>query len=268
MLQSLIAIVAIALYLASLLLLVHHLRSSQALPPPSLFRWLMLLALLCHSAFLHVSLFNGQLLHLNFYTVSPLIFFVIGAVLWASLLKRQPIENLLLAFFPLSITSIAIAAWAPATTTKIITDPGLITHIVLSIIAYSLITIAALQALMLAMQEHALRQHQFHGIVRFFPPLQTMEKLLFQMLLTGFILLTVAIGSGFVFLDDVFAQHLAHKTLLSILAWLIFATLLYGRFAKGWRGITATHWTLGGFVALMLAYFGSKFVLEIILQRV
>lgn len=268
MLQSLIAITAIALYLAGSLLLIQHLRSTYALPPPPAFRWITLLALVSHSAFLHVSLFKDQLLHLNFYTVSPLIFFVIGAVLWASLLKRQPIENLLLAFFPLTIVSLAVAAWAPAPSTKIITEPGLITHIVLSIIAYSLITIAALQALMLATQEHALKQHHFRSLVRFFPPLQTMEKLLFQMLLTGFILLTVAIGSGFVFLDDVFAQHLAHKTLLSIVAWLIFATLLYGRFAKGWRGITATHWTIGGFVALMLAYFGSKFVLEIILQRI
>src|SRR5690554_1246076 len=268
MLHSVIATITILLYCLSALLLAMHVRGTLTMPPPPIFRQLILLALISHSAFLNVSLFKDQLLHLNFFTVPPLIFFIIVAILWAALHKRQPIENLLLVFLPLTAISIATAAWAPSANTKTLTEPGLITHIVLSIIAYSLITIAALQAAMLTAQEHALKNHRSHQMIKFFPPLQTMEKLLFQILFIGFALLSIAIASGFVFLDDMFAQHLAHKTLLSILAWLIFAILLYGRLAKGWRGNTAARLTIGGFIVLMLAYFGSKFVLEVVLHRI
>jgi ABC-type uncharacterized transport system permease subunit len=100
------------------------------------------------------------------------------------------------------------------------------------------------------------------------PPLQTMEALLFQIIAVGELLLSVALLSGFVYLEDIFAQHLMHKTVLSIFAWLVFAVLLWGRWRLGWRGKLAIRWTLAGFVALMLAYFGSKFVLELVLQRV
>ena len=81
------------------------------------------------------------------------------------------------------------------------------------------------------------------------------------------ILLTAALISGFMFLEDMFAQRLVHKTFLSITAWAVFGILLWGRFKWGWRGQKALIWTLVGFVVLMLAYFGSKFVLELILQR-
>ena len=84
---------------------------------------------------------------------------------------------------------------------------------------------------------------------------------------TGFALLTLALLSGFAFLEDMFAQHLVHKTVLSTLAWLMFGGLLIGRLRYGWRGKTAIVWTLSGFAVLILAYFGSKMVLELILQR-
>ena len=266
--QSLIAIITIVLYMACLVSLVRHVKKQQPKVLPGAFFALMAVTLTSHSAFLHVSIFRDQMLHLNFFSVSPLIFFVITVISLATLLKKQPIENLMLLLFPLVILGIAFAAWIPAPATKVITSPKLSVHIVLSIIAYSVITIAALHAVLLAAQEHALKRHDFTGLFRFFPPLQTMEKLLFQMLATGFAMLTLAIASGFIFLDDMFAQDLAHKTVLSIIAWFIFAILLYGRHAWGWRGNTATRWTLTGFFILMLAYFGSKFVLEILLQRV
>lgn len=262
--QSLIAIATIGLYLASFVLLLRKTRQHGAITP---FLTTMLAGMALHAAFLHFSIFRFQHLHLNFYSVSPLIFFVIAIISLVSLLRRQPTDNLLLFYFPLASLGIAFAAWVPASETKIITEPGLIAHIVLSILAYSMITIAALHAVMLTLQEHALKKHHFTGVFRFLPALQTMELLLFEMLVTGFILLTLAIASGFAFLDDMFAQHLAHKTILSIIAWLIFATLLVGRQLWGWRGKIATRWTLGGFVALMLAYFGSKFVLEILLTQ-
>lgn len=95
-----------------------------------------------------------------------------------------------------------------------------------------------------------------------------METLLFQLIGVGFGLLSVSLLSGLMFLENLFTQHLAHKTVLSILAWIVFAVLLWGRAYRGWRGQVAIRWTLGGFFSLMLAYFGSKMVLEIILDRV
>ena len=95
-----------------------------------------------------------------------------------------------------------------------------------------------------------------------------METMLFEILWVGLILLTLAIGSGMLFLEDIFAQHLVHKTVLTICAWALFATLLWGRHQLGWRSQTAVRFTLAGFLVLMLGYFGSKLVLEVILQRV
>ena len=94
-----------------------------------------------------------------------------------------------------------------------------------------------------------------------------MESLLFQMIAIGFAMLSLALLSGVLFLEDIFAQHLVHKTVLSLTAWLVFSVLLWGRFQFGWRGRTAIRWTLSGFAVLLLAYFGSKFVLELVLMR-
>ena len=94
-----------------------------------------------------------------------------------------------------------------------------------------------------------------------------MESLLFSLVATGFVSLTLALLTGFAFVDDFIAQHLAHKTIFSILAWTVYATLLWGHFKLGWRGKIATLWTLGGFFALMLAFWGSKFVLEVLLAK-
>jgi ABC-type uncharacterized transport system permease subunit len=124
-----------------------------------------------------------------------------------------------------------------------------------------------LQAVLLSIQEHHLRNRHPGGYIRALPPLQVMERLLFQMIGTGFALLSAALLTGFFFLEDIFAQHLVHKTALSMAAWVIFGVLLWGRWKFGWRGRTAIRWTLSGFIFLLLAYFGSKAVLELILAR-
>ena len=102
--------------------------------------------------------------------------------------------------------------------------------------------------------------------MRALPPLDTTEELLFTLLAAGFCLLSLSLMSGFFFLENMFYQHLAHKTVLSCIAWAIFGVLLFGRWRFGWRGKTVVHWTLAGFVLLILAYFGSKLVLEIVLR--
>ena len=85
----------------------------------------------------------------------------------------------------------------------------------------------------------------------------------------GFVLLTLTLGSGIVFSEELFgkAMRFNHKTVFGILSWLIFAALLGGRQLYGWRGRIAVRWTLAGFLMLVLAYVGSKFVLEVLLGR-
>jgi len=145
---------------------------------------------------------------------------------------------------------------------------GLRIHILLSICAYSLLMIGAFQALLLAVQERLIKAKRAAIIMNTLPPLQVMEDLLIQIIVIGFFLLSLSLASGMMFIDDMFAQHLVHKTVLSILAWVIYCILLWGRWSAGWRGKRIIRWALGGFVALLLAYFGSKFVLEVILHRV
>jgi ABC-type uncharacterized transport system permease subunit len=103
--------------------------------------------------------------------------------------------------------------------------------------------------------------------MRAFPPLTLLEGLLFRLIGAGFALLTLALLSGVVFVEDLFAQHLVHKTVLSLLAWATFGALLFGRLRHGWRGRRAVQLTLAAMTLLGLAFFGSKFVLELILER-
>ena len=117
------------------------------------------------------------------------------------------------------------------------------------------------------MLDRRLRSRQPLGWLTILPSVEALESGTFQALAAGFAVLTLALFSGFIFVDDLFAQHLIHKTVLSCLAWVVFAVLLFGRWRFGWRGRTATTWTLSGFALLGLAYFGSKIVLESILGR-
>ena len=141
-------------------------------------------------------------------------------------------------------------------------------HILISLFAYGLLTVGAIVAVYALVQDRRLRSAQLSAINQLFAPLETTERLLYGIAAAGFSALLLAVLSGFTFVDNLFAQHLVHKTVLSILAWLIFALVLWGRLTMGWRGKKLIRWTIGGFVSLMLAYLGSKFVLELILQRV
>ncbi len=140
-------------------------------------------------------------------------------------------------------------------------------HVVLAMGAAGMFAIAAVLVCLLAWQDGALRQRREIRALSFLPPVTDMERALFTALGTGFAALSVAILAGLLFVTNLFAQHLIHKTSLALLAWLIFAVLLLGRWRFGWRGRIAARYTLAGFVVLALAYFGSKFVLEVLLGR-
>ncbi len=146
-------------------------------------------------------------------------------------------------------------------------DWGLHAHVTLSILSYSLLSLGAALAILFLYRERTLRQRRLQAWTRILPPLESLESALFTALVAGFSLLTLALFSGLMFLEDIFAQHLLHKTVLSLVAWGVFAVLLFGRMRLGWRGRQAVHWVLAGYGLLALSYFGSRFVLEFILGR-
>jgi len=217
------------------------------------------------AAYLSVHTATGY--QFGIFKVPSLFFAVIVSVVLISSL-RKPLHNLFLFLLPLAVGAILVAGLSLQTRSSHPLAAPTIAHILLSILAYSLLTIASLQALLLAYQNHQLKHKHPRGVMGLLPPLQTMETLLFELVWAGEILLTLSIITGFLFTDNFVQQHVAHKAVFSLLSWLIYALLLWGRHTLGWRGSAAIRWTLVGFAALMLAYFGSKLVLEIILGRV
>lgn len=222
-----------------------------------------LFAVLLHALVLRNQIYPSTgIMNLEFFIAFSLVSWLVSMQILISCVYR-PLHSLGILMFPVSGLAALLPLIAPDGSATIIeTSPFLQGHIMISIIAYSLIMLGALQAVALAFQEHAIRSHHPGGLVRFLPSLHDMENLLFQMIGFGFIFLTTALISGFFFVNDLFTQHLVHKTVLSIIGWIILAILLFGRFKFGWRGRTAIFWTLAAFVFIMLAYFGSKLVLE------
>lgn len=259
---------AILLYLAStarLALPILRGGTDAAAKPQALA--LAAVAVVLHGVVLSQAVFVPGGLNLGFFNALSLFAWVIAAIILVASLS-QPLENLALLGLPLAAGSALLALVFPSSGLVALDRGfGFELHLVLAIIAYSLVSVAAVQAVVLAYQERQLRRKRLAGAIRTLPPLQTMETLLFQLIGAGFFLLSLAIVSGAMFVDNLFGRGIGHKTVLSVIAWLILGILLWGRWRFGWRGRVAIRWSLGGFFALMLAYFGSKFVLELILRR-
>jgi ABC-type uncharacterized transport system permease subunit len=236
-------------------------------PPRGLGIGLGFAGLLLHAVVLYVELFTSGGLNLSFFNAVSLAAWTAAGLLLLSALS-QPVDNLAILALPMAAITVLLDVRFPGR--RLLgenADWSLSVHVLTSMLAYSLLTLASVQAILLAVQNHYLRRHHPGGFIRALPPLQTMESLLFEMISIGFALLSVSLITGFLYLDDMFAQHLVHKTVLSIAAWIAFAVLLWGRYRFGWRGRKAIRWTLVGFAVLMLAYFGSKAVIELILKR-
>ena len=146
-------------------------------------------------------------------------------------------------------------------------DWRLLLHAWMALLGYATLAVSAVLAVFLRLQERALRRREFHSWLRALPPLTELESLLFRSITVGFGLLTATLLTGLLFVEDMLAQHLVHKTVLSVLSWLVFGGLLLGRWRRGWRGTKAVRWTLTAMTLLALAFFGSQFVLELVLQR-
>lgn len=226
--------------------------------------WLATIAAVLHSL---ISVRHSGLpdaLSLPFFTALSVTMLTIVIIQLIMCLTR-PADYLGLAVYPLAAISILCSEFIQSAARAL--PESLQLHILLSITAYAVLALGAVQAVLVSVQRRYLNKHQPGGFIRALPPLISTESLLFSLLTVGFALLTLSLISGFAFLEDMFAQHLVHKTVLACLAWVIFAVLLFGRWRFGWRGQRVVRWTLGGFATLLIAYFGSKMVLELILQR-
>lgn len=269
--DTLITLTSILLYAASAALLVLRLAANTNISPTVIPRELPLtmgmVALLLHAIALYGTVSTPLGLNLGFFNMLSLTTWFIALLVITSAYGR-PVENLGIAIFPLAALGLALQWLFPSPQSQIThTSAGLEIHILLSIASYSLLAVAAVQAILLAVQDHHLRNRKPGGFIRSLPPLETMENLLFRMIGIGYVLLSLSLVSGVHFFENIFAHDKIHKTILSITAWIVFAVLLWGRWRSGWRGRVAIRWTLTGFAILMFAYFGSKLVQELILHR-
>ena len=227
---------------------------------------LLLLGMLAHTALLYPYIFTLYGLNFNLFNVLSLIslFFLFFYVLFS---LYRPIVSLGIlaaptAFIGMSIGFIGRAPYQPLTQVSV----GLEAHIILSFAAYCVLLMASVQALFLRLQIRELKQNTIHRFwVNKLPSLQTMEGLLFDTILVGFVLLSIALGIGFIYVDDLFAQHIIHKTVFSVLSWMLFGVLLIGNWRAGWRGKSAANITIYAFILLAIGFIGSKFVLELVL---
>jgi ABC-type uncharacterized transport system permease subunit len=258
-----IALLAIILYCLSWLLLGFTLRARLAKTPSinkSIYLAIWSFALLLHATVLYSPSMFGNGISLSLISATSHILWLTSLVLLITTWARH-IEALGIFILPLTAFSLLLQQTLHVDSADIIQiNNALGVHIFTSLLAYSMLMLAAIQAALFAEQNNHLHNHKPTGFIRTLPSLQDMESLLFRFITLGVFLLTIALLTGFLYLDDLFAQHVAHKTILSLLAWLIFSTLLVGHFLRGWRGRTAIRWTLAGFILLMIAFFGSKIV--------
>ena len=200
----------------------------------------------------------------------------LSLILWLTLLVYSvarffyPIGGLQALVLPLAAVAVLLPELFPSA--HLLENTGLLAfkaHIAAAMLAYSLFTIAMLHAVLISQVEKRLHRANLPRILQSLPPLLTMETLLFRIIGMGFALLTLTLVSGVIFSEEIFGKAwlFNHKALFGFISWGVFAVLLWGHYYYGWRGRTAVRWTVSGFVFLMLAYLGSKFVLEVLLHR-
>lgn len=263
MINALLAVATAVLYGAAAWQIAQRLLDSSSAEPRSPMR-LAMAAVIVHVVLIASVSTQSGFLAFQFINAMSMIGWVVASlVLLLSL--REPIATLGVVIFPVAALAAVASALLPVDAGAAPLAHGVALHVVVSVVAYGVLMVSAVQACVLAIQNHRLHTHSAGGFVRNLPPLASMETLLFRLIGAGFFALTVALATGLIFLEDIFAQHLVHKTVLSLLAWATYGALLLGRQFRGWRGRTAVRWTLAGSAMLVLAYAGSKFVSEVLL---
>jgi ABC-type uncharacterized transport system permease subunit len=230
---------------------------------------LVLIPLALHAWLLYGDLFADGLLDLGLVNSISLILWLTMLVYWIGRLF-YPIASLQTLVLPLAAIGVLLPALFPAAHGK--QHPASLAfeaHVAMSMLAYSLFTIAVLHAGLMSLVEKRLHHAMLPAALRELPPLLTMEKLLFHIIGAGFVLLTLTLVSGMVFSQELYGKPwpFTHMMLFGVTSWLVFGILLAGHHVYGWRGRMAIRWTVSGFVFLVLAYVGTKFVLEVVLHR-
>lgn len=222
-----------------------------------------------HGYALHAELFPNGTMRFGFSYAVSLMLWLALVIYWVESFYAR-MDGLQTLVLPVAAISAVLPALFPGQHILANADSAVFrVHFLLSMMAYSLFTLAALHAMIMATVEKRLHRGKLTRPLASLPPLLAMEALLFRLILIAFLLLTLALVSGIAFSETLFGKALTfdHKTLFSLISWGIFAALLVGRYFYGWRGRIALRWTLAGFGTLLLAYLGSRFVLEVILGR-
>jgi len=237
----------------------------------------ILAALAVHSSLLYQDIFGSSELRFGFGHALSVMMWITVLLYWLEslFLKLDGMQ-------PVVLGLAAICAPLPALFPGLISPPQAQSfefrlHMLVAMLAYSLFTVAALHGLLMTFMERRLHGRRasgpdagpLGGPLGALPPLLTMELVLFRIIAVGFILLTLTLATGILNSEAIFGKAIpfTHKTVFAVASWIIFAALLGGRYLYGWRGRVALRWTLAGFVTLLLAYVGSRFVLEVILHR-
>lgn len=228
---------------------------------------LLPLALLGHGALLYHSILGQGDIRLGFGTSLSVISWLMALLYWLAS-RGAPLARL--QSWVSGLTAVSVLTMAGFTESHIVPNTqalALRAHLVVAFLAYGLLAVAALHAILMTLLER--RLHRKTLMLDGAPPLLTLEAMLFRTIGVGFVLLTLALGSGIFFSDELFGAPLqfTHKVVLGTLSWLVFGGLLLGRTVRGWRGRTALIWTITGYTLLLLAYLGSQFVLEVLLGR-
>ncbi len=258
------AITAAALYFAAILKIIPGLTSANQIPARTVFGF-ALGALVFHLATLIdlISLDDGQ--NLSILNVASLMSFIIASITTATLFRLR-IWTLLPVVYSFSAINLTAATLLPETfITHLEANPNVLLHISLAVFSYATLMIATLYAIQLAWLDHQLKSKKKMAINPNLPPLMAVERQLFNIILIGEILLTFSLISGFFFVDDMWAQGKSHKAVLSALAWVIYAVLIWGHYQLHWRGKRVIWFSLIGAFLLTLAYFGSRIVKEVII---
>jgi ABC-type uncharacterized transport system permease subunit len=256
---------AIALYLTVAVLTSEIARASTGvltLKPTT--GMLALLALAAHALSLYPTTVTDVGINLGIFNAASLVAWIIALVVILATWRR-PLSSLSVVMLPFAALVVGLSLVFSHQRLLPAASPGIALHVALSLLAYSLFAIAALQALFLAFAENRLKSHE--PVFGFLPPLPIMEHLLFQLTGIAFVLLSAGLATGALYIEDIHAQHLAHKIYFSIIAWLTFGLLLVGRHHWHWRGRRAVKFVIAGFVLLAIGFFGSKIALELILER-
>lgn len=233
-------------------------------------RLVLLAAMLVHAFSLRTEIFGDGNMRFGFAIALSVILWLAIALYWIESFYAR-MEGLQMLGLPLAAGAVLMPLLFPEPhVLQNAGSAGFRLHFLTAMLAYSLFTLAALHALLMAAAEKGLHRGRISPLLAGLPPLLTMEALLFRLIHVAFVLLTLTLISGVGFSETLFGKafSLNHKTVFAVISWFIFAALLIGRHLRGWRGRVALRWTLAGFVALLLAYVGSRFVLEVVLGRV